>query len=87
MPAASVDEMITGARGEVSLDVFRPVVKGWDWLKLTDDLSRRDRSEGLANLARESLQSGETVFDTFKAKAVFNKGKLHSAMRNSFRPR
>ena len=76
MPAASVDEMITGARGEVSLDVFRPVVKGWDWLKLTDDLSRRDRSEGLANLARESLQSGETVFDTFKAKAVFNKGKI-----------
>lgn len=76
MPAASVDEMITGARGEVSLDVSRPVVKGWDWLKLTDDLSRRDRSEGLANLARESLQSGETVFDTFKAKAVFNKGKI-----------
>ena len=30
----------------------------------------------MANLARESLQSGETVFDTFKAKAVFNKGKI-----------
>lgn len=77
MPATSLEDMIMGAVGELSLKVERPVIKGWDWLKLTDDLSKRDRSEGLANLAHESLQNGETVFDRFESKIKFNKGLVN----------
>lgn len=74
MPATSVEDMILGATGDVSLKVERPVIKGWEWLKLTDDLAKRDRSEGLAQLAHESLQRGETVFDRFESTVKFNKG-------------
>ena len=58
------------------LTVQRPVVKGWNFVKLTEDLKTRDKSEGLNNLAVTNLQSGETVFDTFKANILFNKGKV-----------
>ena len=76
MPAYSADDMLLGANGEISLDVSRPVVKGWDWLKLIEDLRQRDISEGLANLAQESLHSGETVFDSFSGKFVIGKGQV-----------
>ncbi len=71
LPAASVEDMVLGMSGDVMLDVSRPVVKGWDWLKLAEDLRLRDRSEGLAALAQDSLHSGETVFDSFSGKLSF----------------
>jgi len=73
-PASSVEDIVQGASGEVSLDVSRPVVKGWDWLKLAEDLRKRTQSDGLATLAQESLHSGETVFDSFTGKVTFDKG-------------
>ena len=42
LPAASVEDMVLGMSGDVMLDVSRPVVKGWDWLKLAEDLRLRD---------------------------------------------
>lgn len=77
LPAASVEDMVLGMSGDVMLDVSRPVVKGWDWLKLAEDLRLRDRSEGLAALAQDSLHSGETVFDSFSGKLSFAKGQVH----------
>ena len=76
MPAVSEQEMLKGMIGNVMLTVQRPVVKGWNFVKLTEDLKTRDKSEGLNNVAVTNLQSGETVFDTFKANILFNKGKV-----------
>ncbi len=76
LPASSVEEMVMGAVGKVNLAVQRPVVKGWNFGKIQEDLKTRDRSEGLASLASSNLQTGETVFDAFQTGLNFNKGKV-----------
>ena len=76
VPASVMEEMLTGARGKVNLSVNRPVIKGWNFAKIQEDLKTRDRSEGLVNLATDNLQSGETVFDSFQTGVNFNQGKV-----------
>ena len=79
MPASSLNDMLNGMVGNVNLEMQRPVVKGWNLLSLTEDLKTRDRSDGLVPLALESLQSGETVFDTANLNVNFNKGAFSFA--------
>ena len=76
LPAVSINDMILGAVGDVNLSVVRPIIKGWNFIPLVENLRTRDRSEGLVNFATENLQSGDTVFDEFRTTLKFNQGKV-----------
>lgn len=74
--ASSVENMVTAMTGNVDLNVAKPVIKGWNFARVTDDLARRDRTEGLTALMQDALQSGETAFDSLKAYLQLDKGRF-----------
>lgn len=71
--AASVDEMLSNLNADINFDIANPVVKGWNLAEIDADLKKRDKSEGLAALVTENLQSGETVFDSATGSVNINK--------------
>ena len=76
LPAIFINDMILGAVGDVNVNVQRPIIKGWNFIPLVENLKTRDRSEGLVNFATENLQSGDTVFDELRTNLKFNQGRV-----------
>lgn len=73
-PAASIDDIFTHLNADITYIIRNPLVKGWDLRTIRDDLSTRDRSEGLAVLVLDALQRGETQFDVFSGSVKVTNG-------------
>lgn len=74
--AVSMESAVSSLAGTVDLSVAKPIVKGWNFTKVTDDLARRDRTEGLSALMQDALQSGETAFSSLEAYVQFDRGRF-----------
>lgn len=73
-PAHSQMAFFEGLGGKLSFDVVNARVKGWN-LKLPEtDLAKRDTSEGLYEMLRDSLESGTTDFDLIGSEIELKKG-------------
>ncbi|MDD4557110.1 MAG: AsmA family protein [Alphaproteobacteria bacterium] len=71
--ASSWNDAFSALSGNVAFEIKNPKVKGWDFAGISEDLSKRKVSEGLAVSVTEKLQTGETPFDTFAGKIVLEK--------------
>ena len=68
MDATSAEDMLTSLNAEVLYNITSPKVKGWNLAAIAEDLRQREYSDGLATLATENLQQGETLFQSAKGK-------------------
>ena len=62
--AVSAEDFVDKLNAHIVFDIKSPLVKGWNIQAIYDDLGKRDRTDGLANVVRDNLQNGETVFDS-----------------------
>lgn len=73
--AASVADMAQGLNGSVDFEITQPQVKGWDMQKIYDDVTVREKPDGLAALVKSLLSSGETGFEKLNGRLNFAAGK------------
>lgn len=66
--AESEEDLLNGLNAEILYDITSPNVKGWNLAAIAKDLRQREYSEGLATLATENLQQGETLFQKASGK-------------------
>ena len=73
-PAVSIESLLTGMSGTIKFNMTEPTVKGWNFGKIENDLSKRDVSDGFAIVARDALGQGETEFDKFNGEVRLDQG-------------
>ena len=66
-PATSEENFIKGLNAQASIDVSDVDFKGWDLAFIEGDLKDRTHSDGLFDMLRTNLQSGNTFFNTMKS--------------------
>jgi len=72
--ASSEDALLSQLSGNVSFGIQNPVVKGWNFYRIVEDLRVRDVADGFLVLARENLSQGETAFDMLQGEATMDNG-------------
>ncbi len=73
--AHSPRDIIDHFTGTVNLNINNPVVVGWDFDPIADDLQLRKISDGLVSVLNENLRKGETTFNKFSGKISFKDGE------------
>lgn len=73
-PAHSQMAFFESLSGKLSFDVENALVKGWNLKRPEADLSKRDTSDGLFEMLRDSLESGTTEFDLIGSEIELKKG-------------
>ncbi len=74
--AVSPAEFLGKLSGELNVSLNNVLLKGWNLPAVYTDLQKRDVSEGLGVLVRDSLSSGEMEVDEIKFPLSFNQGSF-----------
>ena len=72
--ALSYRDVLDNFSGVATVEIRHPVISGWDFAAISDDLAKRKQSEGLQSVLLNDLQQGETAFDDFSGKIAFKDG-------------
>lgn len=75
--AASVDDILAQFSGKGSLNIDRPVVKGWNLSVIEADLEKRSLADGFKALTQENLSRGETMFNSFSGDFTSEAGNFN----------
>lgn len=74
--AVTVNDMIDGLKGKISVSGKNLDLKGINLAGIRDDLKDREYSKGLYKVVKDNTQSGETSFNEFKIETLISNALL-----------
>ena len=72
--AESSEEAINNLNGNSSFDFHNTTIKGWNFAAIYDDITVREKADGLVMMVKNNLEQGNTPFNSIKGKVSFDKG-------------
>lgn len=84
--ADSLSSFVSNLKGKAEFRDMASEVGGMDLAKIYADLIRRDKTEGLADMVKNNVKSGVTLFDKISGRLLLEDGKYtlaEAAMKSS----